>query len=318
MEYKDYYKILGVERGADEAEIKRAYRKLAQQHHPDKEGGSEEQFKQINEAYQVLGDPEKRAKYDRLGSSYRNWERRGAPGGFDWSQWTAGQPGGVRVEVGDLGDLGDLFGGGFSDFFNAIFGRGGAAGGTVRGGASSRGALRGRDLEQPVTISLREAYQGTTRTFSRNGKRLEVDIPPGAKTGTRVRIAGQGEAGRAGGGAGAAPSGDLYLQVRVAPEQGIERKGDDLYVDVEADLYTAVLGGEIEVQTLEGPVLLNIPAGSQPGQTFRLRGRGMPRLRNPKKHGDLYARLNVHLPAELSDEQRDLFEQLAKLNQKPG
>lgn len=307
MEYKDYYKILGVERGADEAEIKRAYRKLAQQHHPDKETGSEEQFKQINEAYQVLGDPEKRAKYDRLGSSYRDWERRGATGGFDWSQWTSGQPGGVRVEVGDLGDLGDLFGGGFSDFFNAVFGMGGGGGG---------GAVRGRDVEQPVTISLREAYQGTTRTYSRNGKRLEVDIPPGARTGTRVRVAGQGEAGRPGrtAPAGSGRSGDLYLRVQVAPEPGIARKGADLHVEVETDLYTAVLGGEVEVKTLEGPVLLNIPPGSQPGQTFRLRGRGMPKLRTPEKHGDLFVKLQVRLPAELDVEQRKLFEQLAKLS----
>lgn len=316
MEYKDYYQILGVQRDADEAEIKRAYRKLAQRHHPDKEGGSEEQFKQINEAYQVLGDSEKRAKYDQLGSSYRDWERRGASGGFDWSQWTTGQPGGVRVEVGDLGDLGDLFGGGFSDFFNAIFGR--SATGGIGGGAGRGATRRGRDVEQPVTISLREAHQGTTRSYSLNGKRLEVDIPPGARTGTRVRIAGQGEAGGRGPAAGpqAGQAGDLYLRVQVAPEPGIERKGDDLHVEVEADLYTAVLGGEIEVQTLEGPVLLNIPPGSQPGQTFRLRGRGMPRLRDPKKHGDLYAKLNVRLPAELNDEQRELFEQLAKLSQK--
>lgn len=297
MEYKDYYEVLGVKRGADEAEIKRAYRKLAQQYHPDKESGSEEQFKQINEAYQVLGDPEKRAKYDRLGSSYRDWERRGTPGGFDWSQWTGGQPGGVRVE---MGDLGDLLGGGFSEFFNAIFGMGG-------GGPSARAAARGRDVEQPVTISLREAYQGTTRTYSRNGKRLEVDIPAGAKTGTRVRLAGHGQAA-------AGQSGDLYLRVNVAPERGIRRKGNDLHLEVETDLYTAVLGGEIEVQTLEGPVLLSIPAGSQPGQTFRLRGRGMPQLQNPKQHGDLYAKLEVVLPSELTDEQRELFEQLSKLN----
>ncbi len=298
MEYKDYYQILGVDRGADEAEIKRAYRKLAQKHHPDKESGSEEQFKQINEAYQVLGDPEKRAKYDRLGSSYRDWERRGAPGGFDWSQWTGGQPGGVRVE---MGDLGDLFGGGFSEFFNAIFGVGG-------GGPSGRVPVRGRDVEQQVNISLREAYQGTTRTYSRNGKRLEVDIPPGSRTGTRVRLAGHGQAA-------SGKSGDLYLRVNVAPEHGIRRKGDDLHVEVEVDLYTAVLGGEIEVQTLEGPVLLSIPAGSQPGQTFRLRGRGMPKLRNPDQHGDLFAKLIVTLPSDLSDEQRALFEQLSKLSQ---
>lgn len=290
MDYKDYYAILGVGRDADENEIKRAYRKLALKYHPDKNPNSEERFKEINEAYEVLGDPEKRSKYDRLGSSYRAWERGGgAPGGYDWSQWTRGTPGGARVEVGDLGDL---FGGGFSDFFNSIF------------GFSSPARQRRRDIEQPITISLAEAYRGTTRTFSRNGKRLEIDIPAGARTGTRIRVAGQGEGGQ----------GDLYLRVTVQPLPGMRRRGDNLYVEIETDLYTAVLGGEIEVETFDGSVLLTIPAGSQPGQTFRLRGRGMPKLRQPSQHGDLFAKLKVSIPRRLTDEQRALFNQLAKLH----
>lgn len=300
MDYKDYYEILGVKRGAGEQEIKRAYRKLAQKYHPDKETGSEEQFKQINEAYQVLGDPEKRAKYDQLGSSYRDWQRGGGQGGFDWSNWTAGQTGGVRVE---MGDLGELFGGGFSDFFNAIFGMGAGGIGAGRAAAAQR---RGRDIEQPITISLREAHHGTTRPYSRNGKRLEVDIPAGARTGTRVRVVGQGEHS-------AGQSGDLYLRVNVSPEAGVQRKGDDLHMEVGTDLLTAVLGGEIQLQTMDGSVLLNIPAGSQPGQVFRLRGRGMPKLRNPAQHGDLYAKLQVTLPTQLSKEERELFERLAEL-----
>ncbi len=303
MDYKDYYEILGVERGAGEQEIKRAYRKLAQKYHPDKATGSEEQFKLINEAYQVLGDPEKRAKYDQLGSSYRDWQRHGGQGGFDWSNWTAGQTGNVRVEMGDLGDLGELLGGGFSDFFNAIFGMGAGGMGAGRTAAAPR---RGRDIEQSITISLREAHDGTTRPFSRNGKRLEVDIPAGARTGTRVRVAGQGEHS-------AGQSGDLFLRVNVSPEAGVQRTGDDLHMEVETDLLTAVLGGEIELQTMDGPVLLNIPAGSQPGQVFRLRGRGMPKLRNPAQHGDLYAKLQVTLPTKLSKEERELFERLAEL-----
>jgi curved DNA-binding protein len=289
MDYKDYYRILGVSRDADENDIKRAYRKLALKYHPDKNPDSEERFKEINEAYEVIGDAEKRSKYDRLGSSYRAWERAGgAPGGFDWSQWTSGAPGGVQV---DMGDLGDLFGGGFSDFFNSIF------------GFSSPTRQRRRDIEQPITISLAEAYRGTTRTFSRNGKRLEIDIPPGARTGTRIRVSGQGERGQ----------GDLYLKVTVQPMPGTRRKGDNLHVEIETDLYTAVLGGEIEIQTFDGPVLLKIPPGSQPGQTFRLRGRGMPNLRKPTQQGDLFAKLRVVIPQQLSDEQRALFEQLSKL-----
>ena len=295
MDYKDYYEVLGVDRKADEKEIKSAYRQLALKYHPDKNPDSEEHFKEINEAYEVLGDSEKRAKYDRLGSSYRTWERAGqAPSGFDWSQWSGGGPGGVRVEVGDIGDL--FGGGGFSDFFNTVFGM----------GAQARRPARGRDMEQLVAISLMEAYGGTTRTFRLDGRKLEVTIPPGSKTGTRVRVSGKGERSTG-------QPGDLYLKVRVHDMPGIERKGDDLYMEVETDLYAAILGEEIEVSTLGGPVMLKIPAGSQPGRTFRLRGRGMPKLRDPSQHGDLLARLKLSLPKKLSKEERKLFEQLAKL-----
>ncbi|MEE9216485.1 MAG: DnaJ C-terminal domain-containing protein [Anaerolineales bacterium] len=295
MDYKDYYKVLGVGRKADENEIKSAYRQLALKYHPDKNPDSEEHFKEINEAYEVLGDTEKRAKYDQLGSSYRTWERAGqAPGGFDWSQWSPGGQGGTRVEGGDIGDL---FGGvGFSDFFNTIFGM----------GAQAQRRTRGRDVEQPVAISLAEAYSGTTRTFSLNGRKLEVSIPPGSKTGTRIRVSGKGEPSTG-------QPGDLYIKVRVQNMPGIERKGDDLHMEVETDLYAAILGGEVEVNTLGGPVMLKIPAGSQPGRSFRLRGRGMPKLRNPSQHGDLLARLKITLPKKLSKEERKLFEELAKL-----
>lgn len=309
MEYRDYYDILGVDRDADEQEIKRAYRKLALKYHPDKnpdDDNAEERFKEINEAYEVLGNSEKRAKYDRLGASYRQWERTGGrPGDFDWSQWTTGAPGGgMRVE---FGDLGDLFGGGFSDFFNAVFGGGGfrQPGGVPRGARPGR--TRGRDMEQQITISLQEAYNGTTRTVQRNGRRLEVTIPPGARTGTRVRLSGQGEGGYGG-------SGDLYLSVQVRPDARFRREGADLYAQVEIDLYTAVLGGEIRVPTPSGDVMLSVPAGSQPGQQFRLRGRGMPLLRNPGQHGDLYAELKIKIPTELTEQEREHFEQLSGLN----
>jgi curved DNA-binding protein len=302
MEYKDYYQILGVDRKADEEEIKRAYRKLALKHHPDKNPGdkqAEERFKEINEAYDVLGDPTKRAKYDQLGSSYRAWQQRGGhPGGFDWSQWMRGTPGGVRVEVGDFGDL---FGG-FSDFFNAIFG------GMTDQGFDVSGRPRGRlrDIEQPVNISLSEAYSGTTRVLHIDGRKIEVKIPPGAKTGTKVRINLKKENIQGN-------MGNLYLLVNVAPDPSYERKGDNLYVDVDLDIYRAVLGGETRVRTMAGDVMLTIPPGSQPGQLFRLEGRGMPKLRNPSRHGDLYARLQINLPQDLSDRERELFQQLAKL-----
>ena len=306
MEYKDYYKLLGVPRDAEEKEIKKAYRKLAVKYHPDKNPGdhqAEERFKEINEAYEVLGDSAKRAKYDQLGQSYQAWQRRGGqPGGFDWSQWTGRAPGGVRVEVGDLGDL---FGVGFSDFFNAIFG---GTPGTGQG-FGERSSGRGRDIEQPVSISLTEAYTGASRSLTRDGKKLEVKIPPGASSGTRVRISGQGEAGQR-------QAGDLYLMVDVSPDPRFERKGDDLYTDVEIDVHSAALGGEVSVATPAGPVVLTIPPGSQPEQTFRLKGRGMPRLRKSKDHGELYARLKIEIPRDLSPREKELFQELASLRRK--
>jgi curved DNA-binding protein len=306
MEYKDYYKILGVDRNASEKEIKRAYRKLAKEYHPDRNPGdkrAEERFKEINEAYEVLSDPEKRAKYDQLGASYRAWQQQGAPGGFDWSQWMSGSPGSVRVEFGDLDDL--L--GGFSEFFNAIFG--GPSTRTRRREPFVRTPRRGRDVEYPVSISLAEAYHGASRILQLDGRRIEVKIPAGSKTGTKVRIPGHGEAG-------AAQAGDLYLRVRVEEDPRFRREGDDLHTEARVDLYTAVLGGEVEVDTLAGPVVLTIPPGSQPGRKFRLRGRGMPKLGRSGEYGDLYVTLKVEIPRDLSAEERELFEKLARLRSK--
>jgi len=304
MDYKDYYKILGIDKAATADEIKRAYRKLALKYHPDKNPGdksSEERFKEINEAYEVLSNPSKRERYDQVADSYQRWQRTGgAPGSFDWSRWTTGAPGGMRVE---FSDIGELFGGGFSDFFNAIFSEMGVS--RARSGQTQR--AQSRDIEQAVTISLAEAYKGTTRLLQRDGRSLEIKIPPGAKTGTKIRIAGQGvQAGGA--------TGDLYLVIRVDSDQGFERKNNDLYTDVTLDLFTAVLGGEVLIPTPGGPIILTIPPGSQPNQSMRLKGRGMPHLRNPKRRGDLYVRLKVRLPIELSDEERDLFERLASLD----
>ena len=307
MEYKDYYKILGVDRNASEKEIKQAYRRLARKYHPDvnKSPGAEERFKEINEAYQVLSDPEKRRKYDQLGDSWYRWQQQGAPGGFDWSEWITGFPGGGRVRV-EYGDLGDLFGreglGGFSEFFESIFG---GMGGPRTG---QRMRAKGQDYEQPVEITLEEAFHGTTRILQRDGQRLEVKIPPGVKTGSRVRMAGQGGPGIGGG-----PRGDLYLKIKVLPHPDFERKGDDLYRDVDVDLYTAVLGGEVRVPTLDGDVMLKIPAGTSGGRVFRLRGKGMPKLRNPQERGDLYVTVRIRVPRNLTPRERELFSQLARL-----
>jgi curved DNA-binding protein len=312
MEYKDYYKALGVERNASQQEIKRAYHKLARQYHPDLNPGDKEaeaRFKEINEANEVLSDPEKRKKYDQLGSSWRQWQTTGAdPRGFDWSQWYA-QPGGGRVHV-QYGDLGDLFGGagGFSDFFEAIFGRMGRQGArTWQTGGQDRSA-QGRDYEQEVEITLEEAFSGTIRVLQKDGRRLEVKIPAGVKSGSMVRMRGEG-----GEGFGRGAKGDLYLRVRVLPHHTFERQGDDLTCEVPVDLYTAVLGGEVKVPTLKGGAMLTVPPETQSGKTFRLRGQGMPHLKAPQKRGDLYAKVSIKVPERLSDKEKELFKQLASM-----
>lgn len=300
MDYKDYYQILGVPRTASQDEIKKAYRTLARQYHPDNNPGdkkSEAKFKELNEANEVLSDPEKRKKYDTLGSQWQQYERMGGqPGGFDWSQWTTSQT-----------DLNDLFGsgGGFSDFFTQIFG--GAGGPRAARRSATRGPTRGRDFEQPVEISLRDAYAGTSLTLQKDSQKLEVKIPPGVKSGARVRVAGQGAGGQQGG-----PAGDLFLVVSVTPDPAFERDGDDLKSTLTVDLYTLILGGEVPVATLTEPVKLKIPAETQPGRVFRLRGQGMPVLRDPQAHGDLLVKVQVTLPTNLTGIEKNLFEQLAR------
>jgi curved DNA-binding protein len=322
MEYKDYYKILGVDRKASEDEIKRAYRKLALQYHPDRNPGdkkSEEKFKEINEAYQVLSDPEKRARYEQLGESFSRWQQRGGtPGGFNWDDWFttqaqgAGQrTGGVRVEVGDLGDIfGQTGAGDFSEFFRRIFGGMQDVDQAYGWAGTGQRGTRRRPLEsyqQPVTISLQEAFQGTTRRIEVDGRQLEVKIPAGARSGTKVRVA---EAITT---APDTAKSDLYLVIEVADDPRFQRTGDDLYTDISVDLYTAVLGGTVTVPTLSGNVVLTIPAGTQNGRSFRLKGRGMPHLRNPQERGDLFARVTVKIPRDLSPKQKELFQEIAKL-----
>jgi curved DNA-binding protein len=310
MEYKDYYKILGVGKKASDTEIKKAYRKLARKYHPDVNPGdpdAEEHFKEINEAHEVLSDPEKRKKYDQLGTSWRQYQRTGADAsGFDWGQWYA-QPGGGRVHV-EYADLGDLFGGGggFSDFFSAIFGSMGRGGGASWGVGGQPRTGPGQDYEQEVEVTLEEAFSGTNRVLQKDGRRLEVKIPAGVATGSKVRMRGEG-----GQGVGGGTKGDLYLRVRVLPHRSLERKGNDLHCEVPVDLYTAVLGGEVRVPTLKGGAMLRIPPETQSGKTFRLKGQGMPLLKDPQQRGDLYAKVMVKVPENLSERERDLFTELA-------
>jgi curved DNA-binding protein len=312
MDYKDYYKILGVSRTASADEIKKAYRKLAMKYHPDRNPGNkqaEDKFKDINEANEVLSDAQKRARYDQLGDSYSQWQRSGGTGGsgFNWDEWV--NRGGANTRgrtAGSYEGFDDMFNGSFSDFFTQIFGGAGGMGGT--GGPAATGTRRRTTVrpqaqpetyEQPVTITLMEAYNGAERMVQIGEKRLTVKIPPGSTQGTRVRMAGVGPG-----------NADIHLVIDVAADSVYERKGDDLFTEVTVDLYTALLGGQINVPTPAGDVILTIPAGTQPGQTFRLAGRGMPMLRDPQTHGDLMARVKVTLPRKLTPKQKAIFEQL--------
>ena len=322
MEYPDYYAILGVDRNASASEIKKAYRKLARKYHPDVNPGNkeaEDKFKAINEAYEVLSDEEKRRKYDMLGQQYQQWQRMGGqPGGFDWAEWASGGAPGGGVHYEFVGGTGadDAF----SDFFRMIFGGMGMDGFPGMGGARAgrrsyarQRPARGRDLEVDTHISLEEAYHGTTRTIQVGQKRLQVKIPRGAHTGTRVRLRGKGQQGFAGGTAG-----DLYVNVTVDEHPLFRREGDDLHLELKVPLYAAVLGGEVRVPTLDKPVTLRINPGTQSGRIIRLRGKGMPKLHQQESYGDLYAHVLVQVPTHLSKEERQLFEQLRALRPEMG
>ena len=325
MEFKDYYATLGVAKNASAKDIKQAYRKLARKHHPDVNPGNksaETKFKEINEANEVLGDPEKRKKYDELGANWRMYEQAGAggpgggPQGGAWNVHFGGAPGGgfrTMTEEEMHGMFGDADP--FSDFFHTFFG--GAPGAeSARGGRGARkGPHRGRDFEQELGLDLEDAYRGAMRRLSikRDGaaRTVDVRIPAGVGEGSRVRIGGEGEPGT-----GGAPSGDLYLRIRVNPHPSFERQGKDVHTTVTVPLTTAVLGGEVEVATPGGKTLrLKIPPTTQNAQVFRLKGHGMPTIGKPDERGDLYARVAVALPKQLTAEERAHFEGLQKLEQ---
>jgi len=333
MEYKDYYKILNISREATADEIKKAFRKLARKYHPDVNPGNkkaEEKFKEINEAYEVLSDPDKRRKYDTLGPNWQ--EQLGTPSGAGRRSYGFGGRGASSPFDFDSG------GSGFSDFFETLFGRSNPMGAGTRGGMRNDMRKRaGDNIEQPVEVMLQEAYVGGMRTFNiqstgvcsvckgtgelsgktctncggqgmipRN-KRMQGKIPAGVDNGSKIRVAGEGQPGIGGG-----PRGDLYLVISVKPDSVFERKGDDLYVDIEVELVKAMLGGEVPVPIPDGrKLVLTIPAETQNGRMFRLAGKGMPRLR-AEGSGNLYARVKVLLPMRLSSEERALFEELAR------
>ena len=324
MEFKDYYATLGVTKASTEKEIKQAFRKLARKHHPDVNPGDKQaelRFKEINEAYEVLGDPAKRKKYDELGANWRMYEQAEAQGGpnpFSGGRWnvnTGAGSGGGGFRTMTQEEMADLFGDAnpFSDFFTTFFGGAEAATGESRRGRGRSRQRPGRDVEHEIELTLEDAYHGTTRRLSLkhdgHARTVDVRIPAGVGDGSRVRVSGEGEHG-----VGGAAAGDLYLRVRLAPHPEFERKGRDLYVKVDLPVSTAVLGGEAEVRTLEGkPVRLRIPPLTQNGQVFRLKGYGMPKVGQPQEKGDLYARIEAQLPTELSPAEREHYDALAKL-----
>lgn len=313
MEYKDYYKTLGVPRDAAEKDIKKAFRKLAQQYHPDRNPGdksAEAKFKEINEAYTVLSDADKRGKYDKFGAQWEQYERAGGQAqDFDWSQWGGGRaPGSTRTVTPE--EFEQMFGGrggGFSSFFDTLFGGAGGMGrgqrprGSVGFDPNSMAAQAPRQ-EVTAAVTLDEAFQGTTRMLQmEDGARLEVTIPRGVTTGSKVRVR------------GASGQSDIILNVAVEPHPRYTREGDNLRVKVPVDLYTALLGGEVQVTALDKAVALTIPAGTQNGKVIRLRGLGMPHLKQPDQRGDLLAEVEVHLPTHLSDKEKALFGELRQL-----
>jgi curved DNA-binding protein len=315
LNFKDYYKSLGVSKTASQDEIKKAYRKLARQYHPDvnpNDKAAEEKFKEISEAYEVLSNPENRKKYDQLGADWKKYEQAGAQGGFDWGKYAQGNAGGGGQYQYTNADFGDMFGGegggGFSDFFENLFGGGFGRQQQGRGRRTGNFSMKGQDLQGEMEITLVEAYEGTSRVINVNNQQLRIKVKPGVTDGQKLRLPGKG-----GPGANGAENGDLYITVRVLPDPHYTRKGDDLYRDQQVDMFTALLGGEVQMHILGGDIKLKIPAESQNGTTLRIKGKGFPKYGQTDVHGDLYIKLQVMLPKHLSDQEKQLARQWAEL-----
>ena len=309
MEYKDYYKILGVDKDATSEEIKKAYRKLAMKYHPDRNPGNkaaEEKFKEITEANEVLSDPDKRKKYDQLGSNWKQYQNAGTNGMNDiFSQFGGG---GQGASYNFEGNLGDLFGniGGFSDFFDSFFG--GRTKGRTAGNPFSQ-TSKGTDYEANLNLTLEEAYNGAQKQFSVNGKTIKVSISPGTQDGKKLRLRSMGAPGKNGG-----AQGDLYLNIHIINHPFYEVKNDDLFYNLDVNLYTAILGGNVQVITLDNKKInIVIPKETDNGKLLKLKRKGLPKNGNLNDKGDLYVRILVQLPKKLSKEEKKLFEKLAEL-----
>jgi len=296
MEYKDYYKVLGVSKSASQDEIKKAFRKLAVKYHPDKnpdDKKAEEKFKEINEANEVLGDPDKRKKYDELGSNWKQYQQQGAPGG---------QSGYGRT----YHDFGQGFGGEFSDFFESFFGGSSFGGfGQQQRGSSSR---KGQDLNAEMEISLNDVFYGGSKPVTIDGERVNLKLKPGTRDGQILRMKGKGTAG-----AGGAASGDLLITVRVAADPKFERRGNDLYFDQHLDAIDATLGGKISIQGFDKTVAMNIPPGTDSNKVFRMKGMGVPTFEDPSVRGDAYVKMKIVVPKNLTEEEENLLRKFIDL-----
>lgn len=318
MDFKDYYNVLGVKPDTDSKTIKKTYHQLAKKYHPDVNPGdksSEDKFKEVTEAYQAISDPEKRKKYDELRQNYQQWQQRGGRDNFDWDRWQSNPGAGRNTRTMTPEEFAQAFGnggademgGGYSDFFSTIFGGGGES---SRMNMNRRGAPRaraGRDSEAELTVTLEESFHGTSRVIQIGDKRIEAKIPKGVRNGSKIRLSGQGGPGSGGG-----PSGDLYLTISVQADSRYVQDNDDLVMDIPVDFYTAVLGGEISIKTLSGEVLLKLPPLSQSGKKFRLKGKGMPNLEQPKVQGDLFAQIKIILPDSLNEAEIDTLKKLSE------
>jgi curved DNA-binding protein len=320
MDYKDYYKILGVSKSASQDEIKKAYRKLAMKYHPDKNPGdktAETKFKEANEAHEVLSDAEKRKRYDELGSNWNSYQQSpgGQGGGFDWGKYQqqyGGSQGGQTYYT-DFGDFGSAFGtggggGGFSDFFEAFFG---GTGGAKQKTGRRQQTLKGQDTQAELPVTLEEAYNGVEKIFEINGQTIKLKLKKGVADGQVLKLSGKGYPGHNGG-----PAGDLLLTIKVQKHPLYNRIDDDLYMDIPLDIYSAVLGGKLDVNTLKGKIKISIPPESSNGKTLRLAGLGMPKYGKDSQYGDMFVKLDLQTPKNLTAEEKKLFTELAELNKK--
>lgn len=318
MNFKDYYKSLEVSKTATADEIKKSYRKLARKYHPDVNPGNkaaEEKFKEISEAYEVLSNADSRKKYDQLGADWKKYEQagnQGGEGGFDWSKYAQGQQGrgGPQYQYTNTAED-DFGGGGFSDFFESIFGGGFGKRTQTSGGARQRTqAFKGQDYSSEMEITLPEAFEGSSRIINVNNQQLRMKVKPGVADGQVLKLAGKGGPGASGG-----PNGDLYITIKIAQDPIYKRKGNDLHKDQHVELFTALLGGEVQVHTLSGDIKLNIPVETQNATVLRLKNKGFPIYGETDKFGDLYLKIKVDLPKQLTDKEKELVKEWKAIRQ---